>query len=51
MNSDLTYGVHHTKMMLLLYKTGMRVAILTGNMIEHEWNKKTQGYKTMRYNI
>lgn len=41
---DGMYGVHHTKMMLLTYKAGMRVVILTGNMIEHEWSKKTQGY-------
>jgi tyrosyl-DNA phosphodiesterase-1 len=41
------YGVHHTKMMLLLYKTGIRVVILTGNMIENEWNKKTQGYMSI----
>lgn len=41
---DSPYGTHHTKMMFLLYKTGMRIVIHTANMIEQDWDKKTQGY-------
>lgn len=37
------YSTHHTKMMLLLYKTGMRVVIHTGNLMEDDWQQKTQG--------
>jgi tyrosyl-DNA phosphodiesterase-1 len=40
---DSSYGTHHTKMMLLLYKSGMRVVIHTANLIEHDWLQKTQG--------
>ena len=37
------YGTHHTKMMFLVYKSGMRVVIHTSNMIAQDWNQKTQG--------
>lgn len=38
------YGTHHTKMMFLVYKTaGMRIVIHTCNLIENDWDKKTQG--------
>ena len=37
------YGTHHTKMMLLLYETGLRVIILTANLVSQDWMKKTQG--------
>lgn len=30
--------------MFLLYKTGMRVIIHTANLIEMDWDLKTQGY-------
>merc|ERR1719494_897389 len=37
------YGTHHSKMMFLLYSTGLRVVITTGNMIKMDWDQKTQG--------
>lgn len=37
------YGTHHTKMMFLLYKTGLKVIIHTSNLIEADWSQKTQG--------
>jgi len=37
------YGVHHTKMALLQYETGLRVAIFTNNFIEQDWEAKAQG--------
>ena len=37
------YGTHHTKMMFLLYNTGLRIVIHTSNLIEQDWDKKTQG--------
>jgi tyrosyl-DNA phosphodiesterase 1 len=40
---DSAYGTHHTKMMLLLYKSGMRVIVHTANLIEADWYQKTQG--------
>ncbi|KAG8449061.1 hypothetical protein GDO86_015932 [Hymenochirus boettgeri] len=40
---DIAYGTHHTKMMLLLYKEGLRVVIHTSNLIHEDWNQKTQG--------
>ena len=30
--------------MFLLYEHGMRVVIHTANLIEQDWNQKTQGY-------
>ena len=30
--------------MLLLYTEGMRVVITTANLIERDWDQKTQGY-------
>jgi tyrosyl-DNA phosphodiesterase-1 len=37
------FGTHHTKMMLLFYKTGLRVVITTANLLERDWTAKTQG--------
>lgn len=37
------YGKHHSKMMFLMYKNGMRVVVHTANMIEIDWYQKTQG--------
>lgn len=39
----LAYGSHHTKMVLLVHRRGLRVAILTGNFIRADWDAKTQG--------
>ena len=33
----------HSKMMLLAYKEGMRVVIHTANLIQKDWDQKTQG--------
>ncbi|XP_074764629.1 tyrosyl-DNA phosphodiesterase 1 isoform X1 [Athene noctua] len=40
---DIAFGTHHTKMMLLLYKEGLRVVIHTSNLIAEDWHQKTQG--------
>ncbi|CAF0726606.1 unnamed protein product [Adineta ricciae] len=40
---DIPYGTHHTKMMFLLYETGLRIVIHTANLIEQDWKQKTQG--------
>jgi tyrosyl-DNA phosphodiesterase 1 len=40
----LPFGTHHTKMMYLLYNTGLRIVIHTSNLIEQDWDKKTQGF-------
>lgn len=40
----IPYGTHHTKMMFLLYKNGLRVVIHTANLIHQDWHQKTQGY-------
>eukprot|EP00045_Choanoeca_perplexa_P014371 m.168753 g.168753 ORF g.168753 m.168753 type:complete len:529 (-) comp16656_c0_seq3:84-1670(-) len=37
------YGTHHTKMMLLFYKQGLRVVVHTANLIHRDWLDKTQG--------
>lgn len=37
------FGTHHTKMMFLLYTTGLRVVILTANLVAQDWAQKTQG--------
>ncbi|KAJ0408287.1 hypothetical protein ATCC90586_008237 [Pythium insidiosum] len=39
----IAYGTHHTKMMVVLYATKVRVAIFTANFIPIDWNNKTQG--------
>lgn len=39
---DIMYGVHHTKMLLLRYSTGIRVMITTANLIPMDWFQKTQ---------
>ena len=41
---DSPWGTHHTKMMLLLYTTGMRVVVHTANLIVDDWHQKTQGF-------
>ncbi|XP_076359888.1 tyrosyl-DNA phosphodiesterase glaikit [Tachypleus tridentatus] len=40
---EIAYGTHHTKMMLLLYESGLRIVIHTANLIENDWFQKTQG--------
>lgn len=40
---DIPFGTHHTKMMFLLYETGLRIVIHTANLIEQDWKQKTQG--------
>ncbi|XP_073205498.1 tyrosyl-DNA phosphodiesterase 1 isoform X3 [Lepidochelys kempii] len=40
---DIAFGTHHTKMMLLLYEEGLRVVIHTSNLIDADWDQKTQG--------
>ncbi|RMX36701.1 hypothetical protein pdam_00015830, partial [Pocillopora damicornis] len=37
------FGTHHSKMMLLLYKEGLKVVITTANLIAMDWDQKTQG--------
>ena len=39
-----TYGSHHTKMMIIFYSNGVRIAIGTANLIEGDWATKTQGF-------
>lgn len=39
----IPFGTHHTKMMFLLYSVGFRVVIHTANLVEQDWNQKTQG--------
>jgi len=37
-------GVHHSKVLLLFYGSrGVRICILTANMIAQDWSRKTQG--------
>ncbi len=40
---SIPYGTHHTKMMLLKYRTGIRIVIHTSNLTSGDWDKKTQG--------
>lgn len=40
---DIPFGTHHTKMMFLLYETGLRIVIHTANLIKQDWKQKTQG--------
>ena len=37
------YGVHHSKTIFLVYEGGMRVAVMTANLISVDWDEKTQG--------
>ncbi|CAI8048387.1 Tyrosyl-DNA phosphodiesterase 1 [Geodia barretti] len=37
------FGTHHSKMMLLAYREGLRVVIHTANLIPKDWDQKTQG--------
>nr|CAB3266878.1 tyrosyl-DNA phosphodiesterase 1-like [Phallusia mammillata] len=37
------FGTHHTKMMFLLYKQGLRIVISTSNLVEQDWRNRTQG--------
>ncbi|XP_010317667.1 tyrosyl-DNA phosphodiesterase 1 [Solanum lycopersicum] len=39
----IAYGTHHSKAMLLVYPTGVRVIIHTANLISIDWNNKSQG--------
>ncbi len=47
---DIPFGTHHTKMMFLLYETGLRVVIHTANLIPQDWRQKTQGYSVDYFN-
>lgn len=38
------YGTHHSKMMIVFYNSGVRIAIGTANLIEVDWTIKTQGF-------
>lgn len=40
---DFAYGTHHTKMMILRYKNGLRVVVHTANLIPEDWGLKSQG--------
>jgi len=48
---DIPFGTHHTKMMFLLYETGLRIVIHTANLIEQDWKQKTQGFTSKSYAI
>ncbi|CAH0478325.1 unnamed protein product [Peronospora belbahrii] len=39
----IPYGTHHTKMLVALYSSKVRVAIFTANFLSNDWNTKTQG--------
>lgn len=39
---DIMYGVHHTKMIILRYKTGIRIMITTANLVPLDWFQKSQ---------
>ncbi|XP_054714721.1 tyrosyl-DNA phosphodiesterase 1-like isoform X2 [Uloborus diversus] len=40
---DIPFGTHHTKMMFLLYQEGFRIIIHTSNIVDSDWDQKTQG--------
>lgn len=37
------YGSHHSKLLLIFYSTGIRVAVMTANLIECDFAVKSQG--------
>ncbi|EME28681.1 tyrosyl-DNA phosphodiesterase 1 [Galdieria sulphuraria] len=37
------YGTHHTKLIILFYPTKVRFVLTTANMIQSDWEYKTQG--------
>ncbi|KAI6704001.1 hypothetical protein NL676_013137 [Syzygium grande] len=39
----ISYGTHHSKAMLLVYPTGVRIIVHTANLIFVDWNNKSQG--------
>ncbi|CAO2842603.1 unnamed protein product [Amaranthus hypochondriacus] len=39
----ISYGTHHSKAMLLVYSRGVRVIVHTANLINVDWNNKSQG--------
>ena len=39
----LSYGTHHTKMMVLQSEIGVRVVVHTANLVMPDWTVKTQG--------
>ncbi|XP_077243518.1 tyrosyl-DNA phosphodiesterase-like protein isoform X2 [Tasmannia lanceolata] len=39
----ISYGTHHSKVMLLIYPKGVRVVVHTANLIYVDWNNKSQG--------
>ena len=42
-NMPILYGTHHTKMMFFEYTEGMRVVIHTANLVDSDWEDRTQG--------
>ena len=44
--ADYDFLFIFSKMMLLLYKEGLKVVITTANLIAMDWDQKTQGYIT-----
>ena len=42
--SRYPYGTHHTKLMVLVYSDGgVRVAVMTANLVSSDWENRTQG--------
>ncbi|XP_043688917.1 tyrosyl-DNA phosphodiesterase 1 isoform X2 [Telopea speciosissima] len=39
----ISYGTHHSKAMLLVYPRGVRIIVHTANLINVDWNNKSQG--------
>ncbi|GAV73664.1 Tyr-DNA_phospho domain-containing protein [Cephalotus follicularis] len=39
----ISFGTHHSKAMLLVYSKGVRIIIHTANLINVDWNNKSQG--------
>jgi tyrosyl-DNA phosphodiesterase-1 len=42
-NVTIPFGTHHTKMCIIFYDTGVRVAIMTANLLKGDFFSKTQG--------
>ncbi|KAK2952125.1 putative Tyrosyl-DNA phosphodiesterase 1 [Blattamonas nauphoetae] len=41
-DTKIPFGLHHSKIMLLTYPTGLRFVVTTANLIESDWNGRTQ---------
>ncbi|KAK4754397.1 hypothetical protein SAY87_002501 [Trapa incisa] len=39
----ISYGTHHSKALILIYPSGIRVIVHTANLIYVDWNNKSQG--------